>query len=404
MRTCFVHAAIVIGVASTSVAAQTSLTESQALAQLSSASPRVQAIRAAVEIARSDVQAASRWPNPRATFNRESAVGITENIVTVAQVLPVTGRRDLEVQAATAGLGATTSRVDDQLRRVRSDLRLAFARLLYTQAWERELSSAVDRVRSLADLLQRREAAGDAAGFDRIRAEIEALDLDAERAAATAERLRAQGALASFLSGPAQTDIVALSSDRPRSELPSVEALLARAESTRGELLALRQDVERAELTERAAARRVIPEPEVVIGTKSSDAGTGDTGSVFAVHASLPLFDRASPEQAAARTRAAEAQARIAQFQWSMRAEIAALRAAAIEKRESSRRYVSGQSSTEQLERIAQVSYDAGERGIFELLDAYRTAARVRVRQAELEMATRQVEIELEFASGWEIE
>ena len=58
---------------------------------------------------------------------------------------------------------------------------------------------------------------------------------------------------------------------------------------------------------------------------------------------------------------------------------------------------------SDQIERIAQVSYEAGERGILELLDAHRTAAAARVRQTELEAAVREAEIELEFVSGWEI-
>jgi len=57
----------------------------------------------------------------------------------------------------------------------------------------------------------------------------------------------------------------------------------------------------------------------------------------------------------------------------------------------------------ERLERIALVSYGAGERGILELLDAYRSGAASRTRQAELDAAARRAEIELEFASGWEI-
>jgi outer membrane protein TolC len=50
------------------------------------------------------------------------------------------------------------------------------------------------------------------------------------------------------------------------------------------------------------------------------------------------------------------------------------------------------------------VSYDAGERGILELLDAYRSGASARVRSAALDAAVRQAEIELEFVSGWEIQ
>jgi cobalt-zinc-cadmium efflux system outer membrane protein len=59
--------------------------------------------------------------------------------------------------------------------------------------------------------------------------------------------------------------------------------------------------------------------------------------------------------------------------------------------------------TTVDVERIAQVIYDAGERGILELLDAYRTSSSARVRQAALEAAAREAEIELEFVSGWEI-
>ena len=55
------------------------------------------------------------------------------------------------------------------------------------------------------------------------------------------------------------------------------------------------------------------------------------------------------------------------------------------------------------IERIAQVSYDAGEQGILELLDAYRTTSATRIRQAELDAAVREAEIELEFVSGWEM-
>ena len=47
--------------------------------------------------------------------------------------------------------------------------------------------------------------------------------------------------------------------------------------------------------------------------------------------------------------------------------------------------------------------WDAGERGILELLDAYRTSSSARVRQAVLDAAVQDAEIELEFLSGWEI-
>jgi hypothetical protein len=43
----------------------------------------VKAIRAQVEIARADVIAASRWPNPRVTYDRESVAGVTEGMTMI---------------------------------------------------------------------------------------------------------------------------------------------------------------------------------------------------------------------------------------------------------------------------------------------------------------------------------
>jgi len=87
-----------------------------------------------------------------------------------------------------------------------------------------------------------------------------------------------------------------------------------------------------------------------------------------------------------------------------LRAEVAAARVAALARRRVAETYrESALSTTGEVERIARVSYDAGERGILELLDAYRTSAAARVRQAALDVAARAAEIELEFLSGWEI-
>ena len=81
MRTVVLCATLLAAVVPTSAGAQSlSLTESEALARLSSNSPRVRAIRSAIEIARADALAAARWPNPRITFDRESVAGITEDM------------------------------------------------------------------------------------------------------------------------------------------------------------------------------------------------------------------------------------------------------------------------------------------------------------------------------------
>ena len=405
MRTCIVRAAIAMALLPVVARAQSlTLTESEALARLSSESPRVRAIRAGIDIARADVLAASRWPNPRLTVDRESVAGVTEYLTMVSQPLPITGRRGLAVQAAEASASANASRADDSVRRLRADVRIAFADLAASQIRERELTAARDRLRELAQVLAKREAAGDAAGFDRLRAEREVLDVDADLALVSTDRARAQAILASFMSGiddPSQ--IAAAAGPASSVTVPPLDTLLKQAESTRGELRAFRQEVEAARFSARAADRSRVPEPEIVAGTKSSSIGGGDVGGVVTVHASIPLFDRARPERALAAARATQAEARAESFLTILRGEVGALRAAVLQRRDLAARYRAlALESAAQIERIAQVSYDAGERSILELLDAYRLGASARTRQALLDLSVRQAEIELGFATGWE--
>ena len=403
MRTrmcCMVMALLAI---SASASAQLVLSEADALSRLSPESPRVRAMRAAIDITRADVLAASRWPNPRVAFDRESVSGVTENMTTVLQPLPITGRRGLETHAAEALLAATTSRVDDELRRARADLRLAYSNLLVAQTRERALTEARNHLQQLADILAKRETAGEAAGFDRLRAEREVFDLDADRVIAATDRARAQATLASFFGGPiSESTLVAVEVNQSVLSIPEVDALMERAKVTRGDWVALGHEAEAARFSLRAAQRRLVPEPEVIAGRKSSTAANSTAGGVLAVQAVIPLFDRANPERTLAQARAAQAEARAEAFLIALRAQIAALRTAALERRAAADRYRAAVASADRVEEIAQISYDAGERTILELLDAYRTSASARVRQMALEAAARESEIELEFVSGWE--
>jgi outer membrane protein, heavy metal efflux system len=368
-----------------------SLSEAEVLTRLSAESPRVRAIRAGIDIARAETLSAGRWPNPRFIEDRESVAGVTEYLTMVAQPLPITGRRGLEVQAASALVDAASARSDDALRRARADLRVAYAQLVAAQIRERTL------------------AAGDAAGFDRLRAEREVSDLEADLGLAATERARAQAAIVAFFAERADTSRL-VASGAPRgagAPLPAIDALVESALAARGDLRALRKEADAAEFSARAADRRRIPEPEIIAGTKSSTlgtTGTGGIGSVFTVTVPLPLFDRGKPERALAEARASQARAQADVFRLTLRAEIEALRATVLERRQTAERYQSSAvAGADEIERVARVSYDAGERGILELLDAYRSGSTARARQASLDLSVRQAEVELEFLSGWEM-
>lgn len=406
MRRAVLCAALLVLLGPSSAGAQSvMLTEADALARLSPDSARVRAIRAGVDVARADVLASGRWPNPRLNVDRESVAGVSEVLTTVLQPLPITGRRALERASAAASADATERRADEELRRLKADLRLAYADLVMAQVREREMARSRDRLQELARILERRETAGDAAGFDRLRAEREVLDVDADRVLASSERARAQTRLAGFFAaGVDPSTLVAEERVIGPRDLPTVDALMERAENTRGEFLALRKDIDSARFALQAADRRRIPEPEVMAGTKSSTSGGGDIGGVISIQGVLPLFDRGRPERAIAQARAGQATARLDSLRISVRSEIGAARTAAVERRRAADQYRQASvTNVGDVERIAQVSYDAGERGILELLDAFRTSSSGRVRQAALDAGARAAEVELEFVSGWEI-
>jgi cobalt-zinc-cadmium efflux system outer membrane protein len=385
--------------------AQQVLTESDAVGRLSLESPRARAVRAEVELARADALSASRFPNPRVTASREAVAGVSEGYLLLSQALPVTGRRGLQTESAGELVRASQARADDLLRRLRADIRRAFVDLSFEESRERELESALVSLQGLADVLAKRERAGDAAGFDRLRAEREALDLAASLGECRARRARAQGALATFFfPSPDPTSLHAAPLAGGQPPLPAAEDLITRAGTGRPDLQALERDIAAARLAGRAAARSVVPEPEVVAGLKTSSAGEDQYGSVFSVVASIPLFDRARPEKAQAAARELLATAERDALRAEMTSTVRGLHAAAEQRRRVADSYrKEAIPRSDELRRIAQISYDAGERGILELLDAYRSAADARLRLADLDAVSAYADIDLELATAVEI-
>ena len=92
------------------------ISEADALARLSQTARGCARFVPLWDLARAEVLAAGRGRILGVTFNRESVAGVTENMVTVTQALPISGRRDLEVSAASAlveaSAGAPTKRSD----------------------------------------------------------------------------------------------------------------------------------------------------------------------------------------------------------------------------------------------------------------------------------------------------
>jgi cobalt-zinc-cadmium efflux system outer membrane protein len=382
--------------------AQTVLTEAEALARFS-AGVYARAARAGAGVAHAEEHRAGQWPNPFLSFGREGAAGVTETITSVAQPLPVTGRLGLERREAAVLALAAEGRADDVVRRARADLRLAYAEVASAQGRETELARTRERLTDLVAALDRRVAAGDAAGYDRLRAEREVLEVDADLRIAAADRARAQGALGALIgTTAAETDFRVADLPVTAPTLPSVADLVIQARRARSDLQALARDREAASVSVEVAGKRRFPEPEAFGGAKTSSAG--GTGSVVGVQATLPLFNRGAADRAVAEARIQQADQRLALGEQALAAQVAAGHAASGLRHEAAGEYRRAAARTaDDLERIARVAYDAGERGILELVDAHRLASQARLRQVALDLAARQADIELEYVSGWEV-
>ena len=241
------------------VRAQTVLSEAEALARFSADGVYARAARAGVDVARAEEHQAGQWPNPIVSFGREGAAGVAETITSVAQPLPVTGRLGLERRAAAALVLAAEGRAYDVVRRARADLRLAYAELASAQGREAELARTRERLTALVTALDRRVAAGDAAGFDRLRAEREVLEVDADLRTAAAERARAQGALGALIGATTAETFRVADLPATAASLPSVAALVVQARRARGDFQALAQDREAASVSALVARKAEIP-------------------------------------------------------------------------------------------------------------------------------------------------
>ena len=131
---------------------------------------------------------------------------------------------------------------------------------------------------------------------------------------------------------------------------------------------------------------------------RADDASGRETGGVFGVSMSLPLFDAGGRDAARWTAERARVEAERTSIESRIRSEIVgaseilSMRQAALGQEQ--------QGAAEELTQIAEVAYREGELGILELLDAVRTASRARIRNIELRLEARLAQIALERAVG----
>ena len=364
---------VAAGLLAPTVAAGQDRTERDVVELIVRDGPQARAIRAHAEVMRREELARLAHPNPSFTYSRESA-GFTE-FFQAEQSLPIFGARGALSRAGQAATAAAEAERDVRLWALRADASATVARLLAGQATLESARAHIREVERLIEILRTREREGEGSRFDRVRAEQELRDARQFETAAAVELAEEQALLAAML--PRDVSVTSITAPRALPPAaPAGETLMTRATAARSELRALQRLSERTTFEADAARRARLPSPTVFGGLKRADDISGrETGGVFGVNISLPLFDSGQHEGARWEAERVRVDAERASAENRIRSEIAgasrvlAMRQAALAEDQPS--------AADELVQIAIVAYREGEFGILELLDAVRTASRL---------------------------
>ncbi|MBI5507545.1 MAG: TolC family protein [Deltaproteobacteria bacterium] len=379
------------------------LTVAEFLTRVEAADPRFEMLEGDVAAQEAAVTVAGLWGNPSLAYDREEiAAGgrsFPENTIRLQLPLELSGRRGLRVEGAKLGAGAARQTALRAKQGILLDaldvyLRAAAARVKLTTLLEEH--DSLDR---LVVAVKARAAAGEASGYDLDRLALEADTLDDLVADCERELLAWRRALG-LLSGAPESRFDA----NDELNLPAVPGPVSKAA-----LLAARPDYEaaglrvaQAEMEIAAAGRGWVPGVSLSGGAKSAVFGADPRwGYVAGAALSLPFLDhdQADRERARARLRIARAERRLIEHQVMAQASTSSESLARVVSQ--AQQFEANQvSRLDRLVKRAETSYQEGERPIFELLDAYRTARATRLRVIELRLQARQAELEVWRARG----
>lgn len=385
--------------------------ESQIVERFLALSPQAQELRARLALTEAEAKTRTVYPNPAISYSREGA-GYNE-FFEASQTLPLNGRIRYLRDAGSAAVSVADANREAALWSLRTDLRLAFYRMVAAQERLSLLSVSAGEVEQLIGILRRREEEGEGSRYDRLRAEREAAELRTDLVAASALIAAAGARVNGFLPDGTQVQKVQGALPVP-SEPPSLEELRARAVDSRADYRAEQKALARYKIEEQAARRLRIPEPQVSAGLKRADVISGAepnpfsnvtrTGVAFSLSVPLPVFNSGRYEVARYQAEQEQATARVAVLARQIQTEIQGAREVLTIRREALAGYEGElESAGVELTRITRVAYEEGEVGILELLDSLRVSRLANLRLLELQAGVREAFIELERVVGAEL-
>lgn len=376
-----------------------SITREELIARLEK-SPQLEVLRAKLDRARAEVTRAGVIENPSLSLQREEVAGAAENFATVELPLEISGRRGKTVDAAQAQARAIEADVARATTLTELEALSIYDATCASRARVEILTALRAAIALRVEELTKRTDAGDASGFDlgRLELELSAHDelLDRERA----EHAALQRALA-VLAGEPNARF------EPSEPLiatapPALQTLLENALDRRSDHRAAKLRKESAEHALSAAARGWVPSLTLSGGVKTAEVeDRTKLGYVAGLGIHLPFFDHGRADRERAHAELREASAELRRLELEIPAAIArAHDALELSVAQAKRFETELAPRLDALLRRAETAYREGERPVFELLDAYRTAREHRLRHVDVLLHAKRAELELRRAAG----
>jgi len=355
-------------------------------------------IEGSINEAQSNIDAASHWDNPTFSYAMELPgnrnQNALENSYMLSQSIDLSGRRGLQQSAARLRLQSVEAGNQSRLALFEAETRLRFFDVLQRQQRIKIIVTWVKRLARLQKIITHRELAGDVSGYDLRR-------LQRESASAMTWQQSWERLIALWESPELGDLSIMIEQGVSGVLLPATPAdlqyLLAALDSN-PTLRSLAQKKSALDLNTEAAQRWKIPKFKLGIGAKTYDATTySDTGLLVTLDIPLPLWSQNNAERLRFQAQTQQAKSEYQLAYQKIQGEIRALWQELKGLLEAVKLFKQrGQSVSDELTDIAISSYQGGEIGVLELLDAYREHRSFELDITELAYKARKASIELD--------
>jgi len=367
--------------ATAQVASARSLTLQAAMDRALLANPTIAAARLTGAVNLAGLALAGERPNPEVTaeFEKETP----KRAFGVALPIELGGKRSKRIAVGEAAVRAGEAELAATIAQVRNDVRRAYFGVLVAEARLSLLQELRDLAERVSATAQTRFDSGDAPRLEVLQAGLARASAENEASGAQGALIAARTRLNGLLGQPLQTS-QALTTALDAGDPVPVDAALSLARRGNAELAVLDRRIEeqRARVSLARALRTpdIVPtatvthgsEPEFDVGWR---AGLAVAVPVFTRHEAGVLVERSTLDQLSAAREATVAR---------VTADVTAAASTADVQRQTYLRYRDSiLPQAQQVEQLAQDSYELGQTGIASLLQALQASRDVRLRSLD---------------------